>query len=63
MSWAYLRGTVLLFKFYFKNLEKIKSLPKWMRNPEVLMQEFADSSGRPKKTFSLRYYKIRRLQT
>ena len=55
MSSAYVQGSFLLFDFYFKNLSKIKSLPKWMRNPDLLMLEFEDSSGKAKKSFSLRY--------
>ena len=58
MSSAYVQGTFLLINFYFKNLANIKSLPKWMRNPDVLMQEFEDSSGKAKKSFSLRYIVI-----
>ena len=54
MSSAYVQGSLLLLNFYFKNLSKIQSLPKWMRNPEVLMQEFQDCSGEAKKSFSLR---------
>ena len=61
MSSAYVQGSFLLFDFYFKNLSKIKSLPKWMRNPDLLMLEFEDSSGKAKKSFSLRYSIVRML--
>ena len=38
MSSAYVQGSLLLFNFYFKNLSKIQSLPKWMRNPDTLKE-------------------------
>ena len=35
---SYFQGNILLFDFYFKGFDKIKALPKWMRNPDVLIQ-------------------------
>ena len=39
MNFAPFRGNLLLFDFYFKNLHQIKALPKWMRNPDSLIEE------------------------
>jgi len=39
MNLSYIEGNRLLFDFYFKNINKIKSLPKWMRNPDHLIKE------------------------
>ena len=39
MNFAPFRGNRLLFDFYFKNLHQIKALPKWMRNPDSLIEE------------------------
>jgi len=33
---TYLKGNLLLFKFYIQNVSTIHSLPKWMRNPDTL---------------------------
>ena len=39
MNLSYVEGNYLLFNFFFKNLNKIKSLPQWMRNPNHLIKE------------------------
>ena len=42
---SYFEGNILLFDFYFKGFDKIKALPKWMRNPDVLIQVHYGISG------------------
>merc|ERR1719433_1274682 len=39
MNFSYVEGNYLLFDFYLKNFNKIKSLPQWMRNPNHLIKE------------------------
>jgi len=36
MAGRYLQGNWLLLRFYIKNISKVHSLPKWMRNPDTL---------------------------
>ena len=50
---SYIEGNILLFNFYFKNFEKIKALPKWMRNPDVLIQEIESKWKGGEESFSL----------
>merc|ERR1719483_192428 len=42
MAYRYMKGNWLLLNFYIKNISKIHSLPKWMRNPDTL-KDLVDS--------------------
>jgi len=35
---TYIRGNLLLLKFYLQSIAKVHSLPKWMRNPDTLKE-------------------------
>jgi len=51
---TYLRGNILLFKFYFEHIFTIRSLPAWMRNPDTLKQVCEEkSSANPDSPFTL----------
>jgi len=36
--WPYVKGNLLLFKFYLDNIWKLHQLPQWMRNPDTLQE-------------------------
>ena len=58
MNSSYVQGNLLLLNFYLKNISKIQSLPKWMRNPDVLIQEmeskWKDQKNSGAQNFSLK---------
>merc|ERR1712233_101549 len=35
---SYVKGSLLLFKFYLDNIWKLHQLPQWMRNPDTLQE-------------------------
>ena len=46
---TYIKGNLMLFNFYLKNISTIRSLPKWMRNPDTLqtiIEEKVKSTGK-----------------
>ena len=52
---CYVRGTLLLVKFYLVNIWTLHELPQWMRNPESLAQLVEEEAKGPTRTsFSLR---------
>ena len=51
---SYIEGNLMLFKFYLKHIETIRSLPLWMRNPDVLRSEIEQKVNTEGKIFELK---------
>ena len=53
LSTTYIQGNLMLFNFYIKNINKIRSLPSWMRNPDTLQSVIETNVEVNQTTFSL----------
>merc|ERR1712209_130107 len=57
MVLSYVKGNLLLFKFYLANISKLHQLPQWMRNPDTLQEvvegKVAEVGGKERFTLKL----------
>ena len=50
---TYVKGNLMLFNFFTKNISTIRSLPAWMRNPDELKSVIATKMQANQKSFNL----------
>merc|ERR1712233_117402 len=51
---SYVKGSLLLFKFYLDNIWKLHQLPQWMRNPETLQEVVEERVAAGNRGFTLK---------